>query len=495
MGSRRSNLIRWTSYIDECLHELETSEDALPSDKTLCQWVKLQRLADDLGTQMSTDDISHAGISDLKIQYALKGFERQISDWNKQKPADVTSRKIFSLQGLLFSCSGSQIETSVIWLTFHAGTLLLGFHVINLCMHDFAMPIDHGLENVQATNGKSVASQSKSQPEVLTTAHVGALTTCLTSVHGIFDSFLAFEAQEVRNLPIFHFARLARASVLLIRMYFAATTPDSELGKVISSDHMKVEHYLRGLIDLLRAAVRNGKCEPAHKLSIILAMMQVQFERSKEGKKGLVDEIEAGSTLEVRPVDTEKYSSKPGYKKMQLEHSNTYPLQRSPPKETAQPQAPLAMLPPPTPPPAPSSALAPAPPAATMGDRALQMLSEVAMSNPPAIANGHQGQHNGNEGWFESYHHHSTGGMEVVSTAGNIYPSEYYPPPPMSADVDPSSFPGVVLNGMHMHPGFEQAIGMTLGDGDLNILDDDGFYQIMQAAPTLFGVHHHHHLG
>ena len=96
MGSRRSNLTRWTSYIDECLHDLETSDEALPSDQTLCQWVKLQRLADDLGSQMSTDDISHAGISAPKIQYALKGFERQISDWKKQKPAEVTSSKIFS---------------------------------------------------------------------------------------------------------------------------------------------------------------------------------------------------------------------------------------------------------------------------------------------------------------------------------------------------------------------------------------------------------------
>lgn len=345
-------------------------------------------------------------------------------------------------------------------------------------MHDFAMPIDRGLENVKAPNGKSIAPHQKPQPEVLTTAHVGALTTCLTSVHGIFDSFLAFEAQEVRNLPIFHFARLARASVLLIRMYFAATTPDSELGKVISSDHMKVEHYLHGLIDLLGAAVRGGKCDPANKLSIILAIMQEQFHRSKEGKTGLMDEIEVESNLEARPVDMEKYSSKQGYKKMQLDDSS-YRLQPSPPKGAVSPQAPLTTLAPAA---ATSAPPPPPPPALAMGDNPLQVLSEVAMSNP--AANGHQG-HNGNEGWFEGYN--STGGME--GGAASVYPSEYYPPP-MSGDVDPSSFHGV-LNGMHMHPGFEQAIGMSLGEGDLNILDDDGFYQIMQAAPTLF----EHHLG
>lgn len=79
--------------MDECLHDLDGSDESLPSDKTFCQWVKLQRLADDLGTQISTDDVSHTSMSDPKIQYALKGFERQMKDWEKQKPAQVTSRK------------------------------------------------------------------------------------------------------------------------------------------------------------------------------------------------------------------------------------------------------------------------------------------------------------------------------------------------------------------------------------------------------------------
>lgn len=79
--------------MDECLNDLETSKESLPSDKTFCQWVRVQRRADDLGTQISTDDVSHTSMSDPKIQYALKAFERQMKDWEKQKPAQVTSRK------------------------------------------------------------------------------------------------------------------------------------------------------------------------------------------------------------------------------------------------------------------------------------------------------------------------------------------------------------------------------------------------------------------
>lgn len=91
MGTRRQNLIRWTPYMDECLRDLEKSSEAFPSDKVFCQWVRLQKLADDLGAQISTDEISHTDISDQKTQYALKGFERQLVDWEKQKSVEITS--------------------------------------------------------------------------------------------------------------------------------------------------------------------------------------------------------------------------------------------------------------------------------------------------------------------------------------------------------------------------------------------------------------------
>lgn len=90
MGSRRQNLIRWTPYMDECLCDLEKSSEAFPSDKVFCQWVRLQKLADDLGAQISTDEIFHTDITDQKIQYALKGFERQLVDWEKQKSVEIT---------------------------------------------------------------------------------------------------------------------------------------------------------------------------------------------------------------------------------------------------------------------------------------------------------------------------------------------------------------------------------------------------------------------
>lgn len=93
MGLRRTNLIRWGAHMDDCLDFLNTSPEALPSDSVLVEWVRLQRLADDVGNQISVDESSSLGISDVKTQYALKGFERQMKDWEKQASKQVTSRE------------------------------------------------------------------------------------------------------------------------------------------------------------------------------------------------------------------------------------------------------------------------------------------------------------------------------------------------------------------------------------------------------------------
>jgi len=45
-------------------------------------------------------------------------------------------------------------------------------------------------------------------------------------------------------------------------MYFSAASPNSELGKVIDKDNMKVEQYLDGLLDKFRAAAEDDRCRP-----------------------------------------------------------------------------------------------------------------------------------------------------------------------------------------------------------------------------------------
>lgn len=353
-------------------------------------------------------------------------------------------------------------------------------------MHDFAMPLDHGLENMKP-GGPNKIQDRNSIP--LSSAHVAALTTCLSSIHGIFDTFLGLAVSDVRALPVFHFARVARASILLIRMYFAATTPGSSLGNTIPGEHMKVEHYLEGLISLLRAGASEGNCHPARHLSNVLVLFESNFKRRKEGKSGLVDESAVALTKSgARPIDSSNHDQRQEYKKVQLEGDDKgYPTGRlSPPGEVEIPNSPQQQQ---------AQLLAPAP---TTGDDALHLLSEVAMGNSAPNGQIHhhaqqqpQCNNNNNDGggWYGPYNDNS-------HSNGNTGGPAPAPPPPPQYAADPNHYyhqavvdPGGYNNHSGLAVGFEQVIEMTLGDGgNLSIMDDDGFYHIMQTAPLgIFG--------
>lgn len=82
MGLRRQNIFRFTSYMGDCIDVLETSDEALASDRVLAQWCKVQRIAEDISVAFSFDDPgANVSIQDLSVQFTLKGFRRQLEDF------------------------------------------------------------------------------------------------------------------------------------------------------------------------------------------------------------------------------------------------------------------------------------------------------------------------------------------------------------------------------------------------------------------------------
>ncbi|KAL8735309.1 MAG: hypothetical protein Q9166_000854 [cf. Caloplaca sp. 2 TL-2023] len=414
MGLRRTNLIRWSPHMDECLGFLSTSSDALPSDSILIEWVRLQRLADDVGNQISVDESSNLGISDVKTQYALKGFELQMRDWEKQASKQITSPS----------------------LTFN-------FHVANLYMHEFAMHLDQALEFPGSSQQREVQEgKSQTKPEVLTTAHIGALTTCLTSIHGLFDTFLQSTTEDVRTVPVFYFVRIAYATVLLIKLYFAASAPESELGKVISINDLRVDDYIRRLRELLQAGAGSGKCRPARSFFLVLVMLQTWFERQRDGKGSVCEEAGKSNRIEAQPVDVEKHGTKAEYKRMQL-NGDTPSARRSSMAQAAPPAG-----------------------AEGMDQSRLHVLGEVALGN--SSSNGHDmnqandwnaypaGPLAGSAGGYVGYDYGTNTGAGTYETETHVY-----------------------------QPGLEQAIGMTFNEGNLSYMDDYALYNMMQM-PNMF---------
>lgn len=79
MVLRRPILLRWTKYMEESVKILETSPEALPSDKLLCQQVKMAHIGENISVQFCMDDPSvEVAISEPKVIYALKIFENEL---------------------------------------------------------------------------------------------------------------------------------------------------------------------------------------------------------------------------------------------------------------------------------------------------------------------------------------------------------------------------------------------------------------------------------
>ncbi|KAL7805597.1 hypothetical protein V8C26DRAFT_417694 [Trichoderma gracile] len=256
MSLHRPNLIRWTPFMTECLEILESSPDAAPTDKYFCHLVWTHRLAEEVGSQFSLDDPSTVvNITDARTQYALRALERDLDKYIASIPKNLMQH-----------------------------TLRLNFNVVNLYMHEMALHSDTTGDNWRPPFNTEALKDGIVNSEPLSAAHINALSACLTAIDGIFNTFLSMDVTSIRCLPVFNFMRVAYGVVILIKMYFSASSPGSEMGKVIHKDNMRVEYYLEALLDKFRATAADNKCRPAAKFLVVLAMLRSWFFKQGKGE-------------------------------------------------------------------------------------------------------------------------------------------------------------------------------------------------------------------
>jgi hypothetical protein len=97
MVLRRPILLRWTNYMDESIKILETSPEALPSDRLLCQQVKMARTGERISVEFAMDDPSvEVAIADPKTIYAIKLFEIELKGLKEENAElGITDRKLY----------------------------------------------------------------------------------------------------------------------------------------------------------------------------------------------------------------------------------------------------------------------------------------------------------------------------------------------------------------------------------------------------------------
>ncbi len=147
------------------------------------------------------------------------------------------------------------------------------------------MHVNHNVDDFRAPfTEETFEGAEKQARDLLTPTQVNALSTCLTSIHGVFDEFLAFDLETARTIPVFHFVRVAYAAVVLIKMYLVAATPGSQVGKIFGMEDIKVERYLDSLLDAFRATADDDHSRAAGRFLMVLVMLKTWFQRRKDGK-------------------------------------------------------------------------------------------------------------------------------------------------------------------------------------------------------------------
>ncbi|KAJ2966087.1 hypothetical protein NUW58_g10751 [Xylaria curta] len=216
MALHRPNLIKWQSFMAECIDILESSPAATPSDRCLCHLVWTHRLAEEVGIQFSFDDPSvFVNITETRVQYVLRKFETDLAKYGESMPKE-----------------------------YKKPSLLLSFHVLSLYVHEIALQNN---EELGTPNPQALRDPILAQGATWTSAHINALSSCLMAIDGMFDIFLSLDIATIRCLPIFNFVRVAYALVVLIKIYFSASSPGAELGKVIDRQHLRVAEYIAAL--------------------------------------------------------------------------------------------------------------------------------------------------------------------------------------------------------------------------------------------------------
>ncbi|KXT05266.1 hypothetical protein AC578_8351 [Pseudocercospora eumusae] len=282
MVLRRPNLVHWTKYMQECVDILETSSEALPSDKLFCQHIKIQHICEEVSVQFLMDDSTASiSITDPKVTYTLNVLENDLKKWSEEIPTELKS---------------------------HSG-LRFFEHVASLYLHEIALHFNHNVDDFRLPFTEESLKSVNNSTEKLTQNQIAALEACRKAAHGLLDHMLSFDADTVKVLPmLIFFVRCTYAIVILIKMHVAITTPGSEISKMMTTDDINAEYYLDGLLSMFSSVASEQEFRPHPKVLRILSVLKDWFRKHKEN----VTAQSRGEQLPHPPTSTQQEAQNGG---------------------------------------------------------------------------------------------------------------------------------------------------------------------------------------
>jgi hypothetical protein len=250
MVLRRPILLRWTKYMEESVRILETSPEALPSDKILCHHVKLAHIGENISVQFSMDDPSvEMSIADPDVKSAMKKFEDDFEALTKGRDQTIVDPAI-----------------------------QLSEHVTNLYIHEIAL---HNKQNF--ADFHPPFSTLDKEDNTIEASDIVALNQCLSATHGILDTILAVPIDTLITLPVIFCVRSIYAIVCLMKMWVAVES--TSVGNTITNVDLQIEHYTNSLLKMFEDIVSRDNQSPHGKFFYVAKRLQEKFAHIKKGTK------------------------------------------------------------------------------------------------------------------------------------------------------------------------------------------------------------------
>ena len=343
--------------------------------------------------------------------------------------------------------------------------LKMAFDLLSLYMHELALHSDGSNEHLQPPFTSDVLQEGIASKGPLSPAHINALSACISAINGLFQTFLDMDVFAIRCLPVFNFVRVAYGVVVLVKLYFAASSPSSELGHVISRDNMRVLYYLEALLDKFRACGADEKCRPASKFLLVLVMLRSWFVKMGKGDPRQ-DAAPTAPAAPVAPAAPAARQAAPG------------PASDASTADSNPPPA-LQQLPPPTP-------AYDHPP-----NTPLQVLSEVAMGREPTTPRPFYGGSAVGANPAPpppAFYRHTASTAPSSASSGPAYPPLWMDQQQQQQQQQPLAVPDWSFNTLDFPPGFDfENLGVPVGDsldaGAMMVFNDSLFGDVFQQLP------------
>ena len=234
-------LVRWSSYLEDSV-ELFSRPDAQLGDRWLACLCSLARITEEVSIVFSLDDgTSTISFSEMKTQYHLKAFERQLDHWRASVPEAVDKRIV----------------------DHH-------YHSANLYIHEIAIHSDHDVDDFRPE------PPSRTKPPTgsfVTTAHIDALTACLDSSQRVLNSYLKLDLETCRSTPNLLIVWNTYSIVALIKLHGVLHAPDSMFGSIFTPD-LRVDYYLDAITTKLQEVSANQRWPPAEAFIFVTKKLQ-----------------------------------------------------------------------------------------------------------------------------------------------------------------------------------------------------------------------------